>query len=130
MALGVSPPDGFALPDGVWLKGVTQGHNSVAQNGLTAAGTTQATATAIPPRTRMVEFDTVAASTGAYLPPALVGVEILIYNNGAQTLTLYPAIANGASGVQDTINNTTSFTVASHVSAILFCVKAGVWAAK
>jgi hypothetical protein len=125
------PGSNFALPDSLWLNGLAGGLNSTFQSGISAAGTTQATATALASGIKIVEVDTVAASTGVSLPPCLPPVEINLYNNGANTLTLYPAVANNpVTAAQDTINNSTSFTIATHVSAILFCGKNGVWAAK
>jgi hypothetical protein len=55
----------------------------------------------------------------------------LLYNNGASTLTVYPSIVNNSiTSAQDTINNTTSVTVATHVSELFGCAKNGVWSAK
>lgn len=129
--VGTPPIGGPALVDGAWLNGIVGGQNYSYQSGITAAGTTQATATALPSGIYLVELDTVAASTGAALPSCLQGTQIFLYNNGAQTLTVYPAVANNpVTAAQDTINNTTSVTVASHVSEYFFCAKNGVWAAK
>lgn len=131
MTIGTPPVPGPQLIDGSWLLGLAGGQNAAYQSGLAGAGTTQATATQIPATIMLAEADAVAASTGFNLPPALKGSVTFFYNNGAQTATLYPAVANNpVTAAQDTINNATSFTVATHVSAILFCAKDGVWAAK
>ena len=102
------------------------------QTTYTAAGTTQATATQIPSGIYLVEADTVASSTGVNLPPCLQGTQLFIYNNGAQTLTVYPAVANNPiTAAQDTINNSTSLSApASHVPEMFMCAKNGVWGAK
>lgn len=134
-SVGQAPPPGSgpALVDGVWLNGVVGGQNWSYQYGITAAGTTQATSLQLPAGVFLMEVDTAAASTGVALPPCLQGTSVFLYNNGAQTLTVYPAIANNPiTAAQDTINNGTSFSggVATHVSMLAFCAKNGVWAAK
>lgn len=131
--LGTPPGSGFELADGQWLNGLAAGHNNTYQYGFTAAGTTQATSLQLPTRTALMEVDTAAASTGVALPPALKGVQLSLYNNGAQTLTVYPSINNNpVTAAQDTINNGTSFSggVATHVSLLCFAAKDGVWACK
>jgi|SRR5579864_7442709 len=128
---GTPPGNGPQLVDGLWLQGLANGVNNSYQSGLTGAGTTQATATALPAAIYMLEADTVAASTGFNLPTALAGAELSFYNNGANTATLYPAVANNPiTAIQDTINNTTSVSVASHVAEFCFAAKNGIWACK
>lgn len=132
-ATGVQPQNGFGTVDGTWLNGLAAGQNSTYVYGLTATGSTQAGALQLVPGNTLIEVDTVASSTGVALPTAIQGTEISIYNNGANTLTVYPAIANnGQTGSQDTINNGTSFFggVASHGSVYCFSAKTGVWACK
>lgn len=130
---GVAPQNGFGMQDGTWLNGLAAGENCTYQSGVAAAGSTQAGSTQLQPGYALVEVDTVASSTGVALPPAIQGTEISIYNNGANTLTVYPSIANnGATGAQDTINNGSSLSggIATHASALFFCAKNGAWAAK
>src|ERR1035437_4801340 len=81
--------------------------------GATAAGTTQANAYAIG--SAMVEFTTLAASTGAVLPTGSdLGDTFYIWNGGASTLTLYPPGT-------DTVNNgSTSFAIATMKSCIIW----------
>lgn len=55
---------------------------------LTAAGTTQGTATAIPSDYNV--FTTVSAGTGGVLPAAANGRDIVVVNKGANTLLVYP----------------------------------------
>lgn len=127
---GRAPPanGGFRLIDSQWVLGVSQGVNNVFASGLTGAGTTQATATVLPANTKLYEFDTVASSTGFQLPFAFSGVLIHLYNNGAQTATIYPNVINNPNtAAQDTINNSTSTTLGSHVKMSCMVAKDGVW---
>lgn len=62
--------------------------NGSVATALSGAGTTQGTATAINAGTAV--FSTVAASAGAILPSCEVSDEVLVYNGGANTLTVYP----------------------------------------
>lgn len=135
VAIGTPPLPGigFSLQDGQWLFGLAGGQNYSYQYGVTAAGTTQATATQLPAGFRLLEVDTAAASTGVALPPCLQGTAVSLYNNGASTLAVYPAIANNpVTAAQDTINNGTSLSgnLASHAAELFFCAKNGVWGAK
>ena len=133
---GTPPGTGPQLIDGQWLNGLAGGLNNLYLYGLTATGSGQSTAVQIPSGYYLVEFDTVASSTGAYLPFCTPGTDMLIYNNGAQTLTIYPNPGNNPLTItatttpQDTINNTTSTTITSHSSASMSCAKAGVWFGK
>lgn len=125
------PSNGMGLVDGTWLNGLAGGLNSSYQYGLTAAGTTQATATQLPSGMKLMETDTVGSSTGVALPFCYQGTEFKLYNNGAQTLTVYPNVTNNpTTGVQDTINNGTSVTMTTHTAEEFFCAKTGIWAAK
>lgn len=125
---GQVPVNGFGAVDGTWLLGLAGGTNYTYQSGITAAGTTQATGTQLPSGIYLVEIDTAAASTGVNLPPCIPGTQMQLYNNGAQTVTIYPAVANNPiTATQDTINNATSITLASHIGTSPVCAKAGVW---
>lgn len=133
VAAGIVPVPGFQVPDGSWLLGLAGGLNNTYQSGITAAGTTQATATQLPSGIALIEVDTAAASTGVNLPPCYPGTEFSVYNNGAQTLTVYPAVANNpVTAAQDTINNGTTLSggIGSHALQVFSCAKAGVWASK
>lgn len=126
--VGTPPINGPGLVDGSWLLGLAGGQNYSYQSGLSAAGTTQATGTQLPTNIYLIEIDTVAANTGVNLPSCIPGTQMQIYNNGANTLTIYPAVANNPiTAAQDTINNATSITLASHVATSPACAKAGVW---
>jgi hypothetical protein len=56
---------------------------------ITAAGTTQGTATALTRSYNVVT--TVAANTGVVFPTAAIGTKIIVVNRGANTLRVYPA---------------------------------------
>ena len=130
-ATGTPPGTGPQLVDGVWLNGLAGGVNNAYVSGITAAGTTQATCTPLAAGYYLNEADTVASSTGLCLPFAYAGTDMLFYNNGAQTVTIYPSIANNPlTAAQDTINNTTSVSVTSHSSEAFSSAKNGVWFAK
>jgi hypothetical protein len=65
-------------------------------SGLTATGTTQANALALP--ADLNYFATVAAGTGAVLPAMNPGDSLNLYNKGANALLVYPpvgAVING-----------------------------------
>lgn len=134
-AVGVAPTAGSgpALQDGTWLNGLAGGLNYSYQYAISAAGTTQATATQLPSGVYLMQVDTAGASSGVALPPCYQGTQLFLYNNGASTLTVYPSIANNAiTAAQDTINNGTSLSggMATHTAEVFFCAKNGVWAAK
>lgn len=83
-----------------------------AQNtGLTAAGTNQATALTLT--SNYSRFSTVASGTGAALPRAHAQPEHVIYNGGANALTVYPTGT-------ETINGSASFSVTNGKSARFF----------
>ena len=128
--VGRAPPanGGFRLMDSAYVLGISQGVNNTFTNGLVGAGTTQATATVLPANTKLYELDTVASSTGFTLPFALTGTLLHIYNNGAQTATIYPNVTNNpVTAAQDTINNGTSTTILTHVKLSCMAAKDGVW---
>lgn len=129
MAIGEVPLNGFQLVDGTWLSGLAGGHNLLSQNGLTAVGSSQATALQLADRIAVLEIDTSSASTGAALPPALAGVNVFVINNTANNITIYPSIANNpVTSAQDTFNNAaTSFTLNAHTGTGFTCGKNGLW---
>lgn len=132
-SVGIAPTTNGnqGMVDQTWLNGVAAGLNATYQYGISAAGSAQSGATQLASGYTLMEVDTVSSSTGVALPPALAGTEISVYNNGANSLTVYPSIVNnGATGAQDTINNTTLVSVSSHTSEYFFAAKNGIWAAK
>lgn len=129
-AIGTAPNGGMGLTDAAWLNGLAGGQNYTYQSGISAAGTTQATATQLPAGIELIEVDTVGASSGVALPPCVAGTQITVYNASATTLTIYPAIANNAlTSAQDTINNATSLSLNAHTGTSPACAKNGTWGA-
>lgn len=99
----------------------TQSHRAYAINGtvltgLTAAGSTQATALAIKASTSV--FSTTAASTGAVLPVASIGDTATIFNGGASTLAVYPPLGGTINGG----SANAAVTVATTKGTNLVCV--------
>jgi hypothetical protein len=83
-ALTGSIPSDFRPPGIVYLASTT---------GITAAGATQGTATALSATALEHFVTTVAVSTGVRLPtPAAAGAKYTIYNRGANALNVYPAV--------------------------------------
>ncbi len=132
-AVGTPPGTGPSLIDGVWLNGIAGGTNYAFQSGLTALGTTQATALQLNPSIAMFEIDTVAASTGVALPQCVAGTWIDLRNAGASTLSIYgSAMLNGLTAANDTINGTagsSAYTILTQTNAVFFCAKNGAWSA-
>lgn len=126
--VGTPPTQGPQLVDGTWLNGLAGGYNYSFQSGISAAGTTQATATPLPTGIYLLEIDTVPASSGVALPPCLPGTQLQIYNATGTTVTIYPAVANNPlTAAQDTINSATSITLLTHTATSPACAKAGNW---
>lgn len=85
---------------------------------VTAAGTTAADATVVS--TPNVRVGTAAASTGIRVPPAETGALMFIRNDGANTLTVYPATGG-------TINGSASTTIAAAKAALLLGTSPTTW---
>lgn len=123
------PDAGFRLGDiRAIFDGIVNANAHSAAYGITAAGTTQATAVQLT--SVLNQVDTVAGSTGVNLP-STTGTRVTpfqicyVINNGANTLTLYAAV-----GTSDTINGVagaTGTTQAAGVNAIYISAKPGVW---
>jgi hypothetical protein len=94
---------GFAASDVVEMRCLAEHVNDlntavtpVVTTGISAAGTTQGTATAISAPTYFGSrayqvVSTVASGTGVVLPTAVAGMEIKVVNAGANPLAIYPA---------------------------------------
>lgn len=97
---------------------------SVAQN-LTAAGSTQGTATVIPSGQDESIFTTVAASTGCILPGVGVGVgeEYVVANHGANALAVYPATG----GKMGTAATNAAYSLAAGKTGYFTYVGQGQW---
>jgi hypothetical protein len=100
-------------------------------NSLTAAGSTQGTALALP--TDFNVFTTVAASTGGILPAAGTNYQladtIIVVNHGANALTVYPqtggkiGVASANTGLSVPSGKMAWFTVTDATAG------ANIWAA-
>lgn len=87
------------------------------RTGVTAAGNSQATATAITNSTTV--FSTVAASTGAVLPTGCVAGDLLtVVNLGANSLSVYPPVG----GTVQTGAANAAFAVGAGKTAQFRCV--------
>lgn len=92
-------------------------------NALTAAGTTRADALQLAKEVNNIT--TAAASTGVILPTGVVGMQITVYNNGANSVQVY-------AGGSETINGTagsTGVALANAKSSIYHFVAANTWIA-
>lgn len=67
------------------------------KTGLAASGSSQATALPLT-NNAFHEFTTVGSSTGAILPSGTPPSEVAIFNNGANTLTIYPPVGGTIDG--------------------------------
>jgi hypothetical protein len=83
------------------------------QTGLTATGSSQATAFLLTNNT-LHEFTTVASSTGAILPVGVTPSEVSIFNHGASSLSIYPP--TGGSIDAGTANASVSLAAGSGAS--------------
>jgi hypothetical protein len=129
MAIGITPTTGFQPVDNDWLNGISGGHNLSFKNGISAAGTNQATSTQLPDRVAVLEIDTSSSSQGVAMPPALAGVRVFVGNNTSNNVTVFPSIANNsATSAQDTFNAAaTSYTLNANTGNTFTCGKNGVW---
>ena len=73
---------------GGWSAGNAKAVNGSIATGLTAAGTTLATALALTADTNVL--GTVASGSGVSLPSAELGDSCEVYNGGANAVTVYP----------------------------------------
>jgi len=90
-------------------------------SGLSGAGTTQGTATAITKQTN--EFTTVAASSGAILPSPEQGEFIFVANAGANALNVYPASGHSINALAANA----AFSLAAGKNAVFWAATASKW---
>jgi hypothetical protein len=132
--VGTPPGNGPQLIDGTWVNGLAGGRNETYQSGISAAGSTQATATQLPSGISLIEIDTVPGSSGAALPFCYPGSEFSIFNSTSTTIVFYPNVLNNPlTAAQDTINGSSSLSVSGVSGGTVSwfsCAKAGKWAAK
>ena len=90
--------------------------------GLTATGTNQATAYEVT--TAKAAFSTVSASTGAVLDnQAVGGDEQMIYNGGANALTVYPPSGAKINGLA----TNAGMLLATNTACEFFCLSSTQW---
>lgn len=120
---------GFRLVDGLSIEDAIINLNSIsATYAIAAAGTNQATSTAL--NSVLNQVDTTTASSGVSLPLSTGKRNTpfsfcIIYNNGANPLSIY-----GAIGSTDTINGvagSTAQTIPVGASALFNSAKPGSW---
>jgi hypothetical protein len=118
---------------GAWItNGLGHGYTSIYptvsfQNGIAAAGTTQATATPLTACINRVV--TAAASSGVALPVSAAGMTITIANAGANPLAIYPFNASGDSINAEAINTALTVPLPVNKAATFTCAVAGQWTA-
>ena len=89
-----------------------------AANSLTATGST--TADALQLSAVLNNVATTAASTGVKLPPAEMGAMVVVFNSGANSLTVYPIAGT-------TIDGGSSVAIATGKERIFFGFSPTVW---
>jgi hypothetical protein len=87
-------------------------------NAVTAAGTTAADATQV--NNTWVRVSTAASGTGVRLPAVETGAMMVVRNDGANTLTVYPATGT-------TINGSASDSIAAGKAHLFFGTSATTW---
>lgn len=103
--------------------GLTAAICGSASTGLTAAGSTQATALLLPSEINNVT--TAAASTGVRLPPGQTGAFVVVRNGGANAVLVYPATG----GAINALATNAGYSVAAGSTALLFGVSDTLWVA-
>lgn len=124
-----APSSCFDQADGVvyntlagtgWVSGLIP-----TQDTISAAGTTQATATVLPLK-NAYNVTVAAASSGVLLPKSVTGMVITVANNGANTLDIYP---NSGDKVNALAVNA-AFSAATGALTIFYCFTSGQWFTK
>lgn len=115
-------PDGSTFYDSLkMLAGSGRAAVKANGSGLSAAGTTQGTATVITKQTN--QFTTVAASSGAILPSPEQGEFIFIANAGANALSVYPASGHSINALA----NNAAFSMAVGKNALFWAATSSKW---
>lgn len=116
---------------GVWYtEGLANGFAGGLQtvsvlDSITAAGTTQGTATVLPAR-MAYNVTTVPLNSGVLLPASVAGAELAVANNGANPILIYP---NGAEKI-NALAASAGFSAAAGTITILYCFTNGQWFTK
>lgn len=115
-------PDGSTFYDSLKMLAAS-GRVALKANGsaLSAAGTTQGTATAITKQTN--QFTTVGAGQGAILPSPEQGEFIFVANAGANALSVYPATGHSINALAANA----AFSLAVGKNALFWAATASKW---
>lgn len=92
--------------------------NGQGATGITAAGATQATATVLQADVNVVS--TAAAATGVILQALNQGDWIVVRNNGANAVLIYPPVG----GTINALASNAGYSVAAGASGLVFCANA------
>lgn len=115
----------MALAQEIMGGGFSSGAADAIQGGvnltISAAGTTQGTATAL--KTSNNYISTAAASSGVILPAAMQGDWIVIYNGGANPVNVYPP--TGAK--INSLSTNGAAILAQNTACIYFCFSSTQW---
>jgi hypothetical protein len=115
-------PDGSTFYDSLkMLAGSGRAALKANGAGLSAAGTTQGTATAITKQTN--QFTTVGAGQGAILPSPEQGEFIFVANAGANALNVYPATGHSINALA----NNVAFSLAVGRNALFWAATTSKW---
>lgn len=96
------------------------------QDAITALGTTQATAAVLSTNAQNYNVTTAAASTGVKLPVSVTGSILVVANNGANAVLIYPATGEKINALA----TNAGFSAAINTVTILTCFTAGQWYTK
>lgn len=115
-------PDGSSFFDALKMLAAS-GRAALKANGsgLSAAGSTQGTATVITKQTN--EFTTVGSGQGAVLPSPEQGEFIFVANSGANALNVYPASGHSINALAAN----TAFSLAVGKNAVFWAATASKW---
>lgn len=91
------------------------------QSGMSAAGTTQGTATAIA--AGITHVSTAASGTGVVLPTSTAGISCTIHNRGANALLVYPPVSSSI----DALAANAGFSLATATSQTFNCLTGTTW---
>lgn len=88
---------------------------------MTAAGTTQGTATAI--NTSNIYISTAASNSGVILPASQQGDWVVIYNGGLNAVTIYPPVGAKI----NSLSTNGGALLGTNTACIYFCFSATQW---
>lgn len=99
--------------------------------GVTALGTSASTAYVIPAKVGYVQVSTCTNSAYAVkLPQSQTGVELIVANDGASALSVFPPVVGSASGTIDALSAGTAAVVQPGARINLVCRDGWAWGTK